>query len=501
MSLPSPHSATPATPADATLCPIRIGWAEVDLTPPGPVLVAGQFHARISEKVLDPLTATVLALDSGEEAAIFVSCDLSLVSEQLQQRLRSRLEAEGKVPWSRVIVNITHTHTGPVTLLGRYGEKGSDHKGYPLPVEAIGTTLTRTAERIAAAIEEAWEGRAPGSIAFGLGHAVISRNRRWVDTEGKSTMYGNIATKAFSHIEGYEDHDLNVLATYDAEGALNGLLLNTAAPSQVRESMSVLSADFWHETRQELRKRFGAGLHILAQCSPAGDQAPLRMASNLYNFRAEARMLELKSRDACDEIAHRIANAVEELLPWIKPTRESTLLLRHETLTLDLPLNRITQADADEAAAEAARYRALYEEEVARLEADPDLREQPHWFHTVTRYHAWHQRHRKVVERFHRYPTAPTHPIEIHLVRLGEIAWATSPFEYYLDYGIALKARSPAVQTFLVQLCGPGSYLPSRRSLAGGGYGSVPASNIFGPEAGDLLRETTLEHLCRFWEG
>lgn len=69
---------------------------------------------------------------------------------------------------------------------------------------------------------------------------------------------------------------------------------------------------------------------------------------------------------------------------------------------------------------------------------------------------------------------------------------ASNPFEYYLDYGIQIKARSPATQTFLVQLAGAGSYVPSQRSVEGGGYGSVPASNDFGVEAGEILREETL---------
>ena len=63
-----------------------------------------------------------------------------------------------------------------------------------------------------------------------------------------------------------------------------------------------------------------------------------------------------------------------------------------------------------------------------------------------------------------------------------------------------MKARSKALQTFLVQLTGPGSYLPSARSVVGKSYGSEPASNVVGPEAGDILVEETLKDIAALFE-
>ena len=57
---------------------LYIGWASADITPDHPVLLRGQFHARISEGVMDPLTVTALAIESGRrrpsEKAILISC-------------------------------------------------------------------------------------------------------------------------------------------------------------------------------------------------------------------------------------------------------------------------------------------------------------------------------------------------------------------------------------------------------------------------------------------
>ena len=85
------------------------------------------------------------------------------------------------------------------------------------------------------------------------------------------------------------------------------------------------------------------------------------------------------------------------------------------------------------------------------------------------------------------------------MLRIGDMAIATNPFELYLDYGVQIKARSKAVQTFVVQLVGNGTYLPTQRSIKGGAYGAVPASTEIGPEGGRELDERTLELIDSLW--
>jgi len=98
-----------------------------------------------------------------------------------------------------------------------------------------------------------------------------------------------------------------------------------------------------------------------------------------------------------------------------------------------------------------------------------------------------------VRDRFELQQECPKLSYEVHMLRIGDMAIATNPFELYLDYGIRIQQRSPAVQTFVVQLAGAGTYLPTRRSIAGGAYGAVPASTAIGPEGGHELVEQTLE--------
>ena len=64
---------------------------------------------------------------------------------------------------------------------------------------------------------------------------------------------------------------------------------------------------------------------------------------------------------------------------------------------------------------------------------------------------------RNVVNRFKVQHEKSTHTFENHILRLGQMALATNPFECYLDYAPQIRARSRAVQTFVVQLAGSGN--------------------------------------------
>jgi hypothetical protein len=489
-------------PADSE--PLQIGWASADITPEQTVDLHGQHYARVSEGVLDPVTATALALASGEDtphAVILVSCDLCTIANSLRNAVRDRMAAACPelLPQSMVL-NATHTHTGPTAFVP---EDLAKRNGAVFPADEVALPvmdpadyIAWTAERIAGAAVAAWRGRSPGALGYGLGHAVVGHNRRVAYNDGVSRMYGDTATAAFSHLEGYEDHDVNLLATWGADGDLTGLVINVACPSQVDENLFKVSADYWHDVRVELRRRRGAELFVLPQCSTAGDQSPRR----LWGKAAAERMERLSGRTARGEIAHRIADAVDALLPHAGAERQHRILLSHSAANVKLTRWKVSETEVRNADTEAESYRLEYERLLSELDSDPEKRQAPRWYVPVTRAFRKWRFFAGVRLRFESEQAHARLPAELHVLRLGDVAVATNPFECYLDYGIRIKARSPAVQTFLVQLAGSGSYLPTARSVGGRGYGSAPSSSLVGPEGGSELVEWTVAAIARAFE-
>lgn len=505
--------------------PLRIGWASVDITPDEPVVVVGFSSARISEGVLDPLTATALVLeaaDSNQPAnhVVLISMDLIGVGNDLRDRLREIVrEKVPEIDPNTIVLNGTHTHCGPAyttspDMTERLAKLGIDVPvawspwGIDMGVMSPLDYIEFAAGRMATAVEQAWKNRKPGGVSFGLGHAVVGHNRLIAYDDGSSRMYGPTDRPDFSHVEGYEDHSVDLLYTWDADRKLTGVLINMAVPSQVSGG-SRLTADFWHDARLELRQRLGEDLFVLPQCAAAGDQSPVV----LINKKAEARMERLSNRNRRQQIAVRIADAVTSVLPSMEKHIHWAPVLAHRFEEVELSRRLLSEEDIKTPRATHHRpevesvedafqrllgeYRKLRQE----IEEQPERKQKRGWFGPITAVYWRMARAARVLDRYELQKTEPTRRVPVHVIRIGDMAIATNPFELYLDFGIRIKARSKAVQTFIVELAGGGGfgYLPTARSVAGGAYGAIPESTQIGPEGGRELVEQTLKLIESLW--
>jgi hypothetical protein len=452
---------------------LYVGAATVSITPDLPVALSGQMHLRISQKVESPVTATALAIETRHgneslEQAIMVACDLVAIREGVLEEVRERLKL--KMPGfdvSKLFLSATHTHTAPEMTEGRY-ELPKDGVMHPAAyVEFL-------AEQVATAAAEAWNARTAGGVGWGLGHAVVAHNRRVLYAGDRAQMYGNSNQTTFTGIEGYEDHGVEVLFFWDAEGQLIATAINVACPSQEVESRLAVNADFWHEVREKLRETWGKKLHILGWTGAAGDQSPRPM----YRKLAEDRMRELRGLTKLEEHARRILQAWDEAYEGAKQEVHRDVPFTHLVRRIELPRRIVTHEESM-----AAQIKA------DELSKDPKQSPRMRW-------------HLKVVERFKRQEAGeePPYEMELHAIRLGDIAIATNPFELFTDYGVRIKARCPALQTFVIQLAGPGSYLPSERAVRGGSYSAVVESNQIGPDGGKVLVDKTIESLTTLWK-
>ncbi len=449
---------------------LRVGASSVSITPDQPVALWGQMHTRVARQVESPIIASVLALESREgekvlDQAVFVACDLVAIPKVLSEGVRARLKASvPDLDPSKVVLSATHTHTAPVVVEGQY----EIPEGVMRPSEYVEFFNDRVAE----AIEKAWKERKPGAVGWGLGHAVVAQNRRSVYADGRAVMYGSTATDDFRGIEGYEDHGVEVLFVWDADKKLVATAVNIACPSQEVEGRSAVNADFWHQVRESLKAAHGEGLVVLGWTGAAGDQSPHLMLRK----EAEERMRNLRGLDRLGELARRVVAAWNEAYEGAKQDIRTDVPLVHKVELIELPARVVSEAEAANARKEAEAI------------TDPSAAVKKRW-------------HLGVVKRFEEQKagTAPPYTMELHALRLGDVALATNDFELFTEYGIAMKARGRAIQTFVIQLAGPGTYLPTAEAVRGGGYSAIPESNAVGPEGGAVLVEKTLEALNALW--
>jgi hypothetical protein len=451
---------------------LRVGASTVSITPDRPVALQGQMNTRISRGVRSPVTATALALESRDgdraiEQAILVACDLVGIDRPVLDRARMLLKDRlTGFDVRKLVVSATHTHTAPVYQEGWYL---IPKDGVMQPAEYA----EFLAGRIAKAAEEAWKSRKAARVGWGLGHAVVAQNRRAVYADGKTVMYGATDKDDFRGIEGPEDQGVEVLFFWDAGGKLIATAVNVACPSQEVEGETTIDADFWHEIRQALKAKHGADLQILGWTGAAGDQSPHLM----YRKTAEERMRKLRKLGRLEELAQRVVAAWEEAYEGARQEQHDDVALIHRVETVELPLRIVTDEEV-----------AAARKEVETNTPFPERR----W--TVT----WYQ---DVIDRYDRQKAGKSEPykMELHAIRLGDVVIATNPFELFTQYGIQIKARSRALQTFVIQLTGPGTYLPTAAAVRGGGYSAIVASSVVGPEGGQVLVDRTVGLINSLW--
>lgn len=459
--------------ASTSASDLHVGATTVDITPDRPVALDGQMHVRISEKPETHIFATALGLESREgdrvlDQAIMVSCDIVAIREGLIELVREK--ARDRLPGfdlNKLVLNATHTHTAPVTMKGdRYSLLG---KKVMLPMEYTDFLV----ERIVAAAAQSWEQRKPAKAGWGQGQAVIAQNRRATYADGTAKMYGPTNVPEFRGIEGYEDHNLEVLFFWDLNNTLIATAVNVPCPSQEVEGLKVIHADFWDPVRRQLRERHGKDLHILAWTGAGGDQVPRPM----YGKAADERMRRLRGLTRLEEVARRVVRGWEEAYEGAKLEPVTGAVLQHQTKKIDLPWRKVTEKELADAQKAVEQYK-------------DDPKEQ--WKYL------WNQ---GVVDRYETEKSgkAGVFQMELHALRLGDVAIATNEFELFTDYGVQMKARSPAVQTFLIQLTGSGGYLPTPRAVAGGSYSAIIQSSRVGPEGGQALVDETVKAFNDLW--
>ena len=456
---------------------LRIGTATANITPDQAVALQGQRRTRIAREVESPLMATVVALEAVDRepvsrpdlemhrrvgGVIFISCDLCKIEDKLSRAVRKVVgeRVEGVRP-NMISMSATHTHTAPVMTEGLYEIPA---EGVMQPAEYV----EFAAGRISEAIERAWSSRQPGGVSWGLGHAVVAHNRRAVYVNGEANMYGSTSRADFRHIEGYEDHGVEVLFLWDRSKRLEAIAVNVACPAQEVENRSQINADYWHPVREGLRERYGEDVCVLGWCGAAGDQSPHLM----FRKRAERRMREGRGLNRLQEIARRVIDAVDEAHQVASQDVRTDVEFAHKVEKIQLQRREIPEE----------RYTAA-KKELSELKKK-DARGLERW---------WRERLIEIYEENSPYE------MELHALRIGDVAVCTNDFELFTDFGIQMKARSPALQTFVIQLAGPGRYVPTWRAVDHGDYGTGVLEAVLSPEGGQKLTDRTVEALKSLW--
>jgi hypothetical protein len=274
---------------------LRAGAARVDITPDGPIWMAGYAsRTHPSTGVLQPLSAKALAIeDSKGGRIVIVTTDLVGLPRSVTDVAAARILKEHGLDRSRLVFNSSHTHTGPlvrgnlITMFDLTAEERAK-------VDQYGSTLTgRLVEVVAAAIQDL----SPATLDYGFGEAGFAMNRRQFTANG---------VKIGVNPQGPTDHSVPVIRVRAADGRLRAVLFayachNTTLTGEFYE----ISGDYAGFAQSAIEEAH-PGITALFLMLCGGDQNP------------EPRSTVALARQHGSALAHEVDRVLDEKLTPMK---------------------------------------------------------------------------------------------------------------------------------------------------------------------------------------
>jgi neutral ceramidase len=222
----------------------RAGAALADVTPQEPVPMWGYGSRRdtLSEGVMDPLMATAIVLQAGQEKLAIVGLDLGRSpSEESMQRIRKRIQEEAGIQHSMLAGS--HTHHGPVLEFSDRPGRGQGK------FDAALRYYQQMEDAIVDAILKADRQLVEAKIGTGS-----------VDLEGfNRNRHSKISPIPL-------DRSLSILKLDRADdGNTIAVIVNFAAhPTSIPDSKNEFSADYVGSMRHEIQQEMG-GMAVFMQ--------------------------------------------------------------------------------------------------------------------------------------------------------------------------------------------------------------------------------------------
>ncbi|MGF2622997.1 neutral/alkaline non-lysosomal ceramidase N-terminal domain-containing protein [Bacillus cereus] len=280
----------------------KIGVCKVDITPPVGIDFVGYHRETGINNIEERIYGTVFVFEKDEMKTVFISIDNIGMLVEDTNMIREQVASELHVPFERITVVYTHTHSGPETV-------GDD----PL-VQSYKTILVNNVVHGAVTANKNLK---QCEVGWGVTTGDIGVNRRERTFDGRAKMGTNI--------EGVVDKRIGMLAIRHAETKeLSGIVVFcTAHPNVLKGDSDVLSADYPGMTREILEKIVNCPV-IIVQGAAGNVNAKYR-----------------GSREALKKMAYTLSGHVLTMLPTV--TYSPIVNVRTVSSTMQMKLKDIPE--------------------------------------------------------------------------------------------------------------------------------------------------------------
>lgn len=415
---------------------IKVGFCRKDMTPEGSIALGGfgDDPRRMSVGVLDPIYGTCIAITgTNGETVLLYSFDLLHANEEMTRRLRASASKATGVPEDHIMLASTHTHSGPGISSPEFAciQRFYDLFEVLMTQAAVGAMADQATADIY--IGDAYteglnfvrhykmENGTYGGDNFGRWISPIVGHASEVDNQIQLIKFARECKK-----------DILVM-NWQAHAKMSG----TAASTFGRAHRKHLSADFIGYARKHLEEM--SGNHVIYFTGGAG------------NVNVDTRIPEEMPSIFPDELGKSLADFAVKGLENMRKVSGGPVDTRQRTITVE-----IDHSD-DHLVEVAEEVWAIWPEDQQACMA-------------LAREKGFNSAYaaRDVIGRS---KMTGSRSMEIDTVSVGDIAFATAPYEMFCVNGQYIKENSPFEKTIVISCSnGANSYLASAFAFEHGGY-------------------------------
>lgn len=236
--------------------PIQVGVATIDITPDGPIRMAG-YGSRTSESqgVAQRLRAKALAFGrSAEEASVLLTMDLHRPPAEVTHKVERVLSKEAGISSADVSIAASHTHAGPMPGIRPLSVSREMPAGQ---LGRINQYLEQLPAKLIEVALQALQNRTPSLVSWGQGDVHFAMNRRVLEN-GKWVDFGAVP-------DGPVDHSLPMLRVTDPDGNLRAVLVNYAChATTLTGDFTQIHADWPGEAQRIIEERHPGATALVA---------------------------------------------------------------------------------------------------------------------------------------------------------------------------------------------------------------------------------------------
>jgi hypothetical protein len=444
---------------------IRAGFAERDITPEIGMEVPGGYGKAFAKVIHDPCKVRAAVFDDGTTRVALVGIDALKIRRVDALAARAAITARTGIPGEHVLIGASHSHSsGPVGMIVpgdfdhadalvqqlAYEKSSNGHPAY------IAKMIAQIADGVAAADAA----RTECTLSFGTGEEkTVAFNRRQRMKNGLTYSHARAGNPDILGYAGPVDPQVGVIAAWSPEGRLLGTVINFSCHATTNGPW--VSASWIYYMERVVQGYYGKDAPVVFLQGACGDVTQVDNLSPYENFAGD---------DWAQFVGGRVGAEALKVLVGMAQTRTAQVPLAAKTKTWTI-LRRKPSPERVKAARE--------------LVQKPEKEAGRDW--------VWAK---ETVLLDALIAKSPQVEVEVQAIQIGPVVCLATEAEYFVEYGLQLRAGSGFPITFPVELAnGCVGYVPTREAFGpnGGGYETrLTSYSNLDITAGDQMRDALL---------